>query len=269
MKIEMINWHRLFGLTLIDFFDNTVYKVELEKDLTINQYIDIVIIKKESGGEIQEVPDGLDNLSDYNLVTYKSFRESLNIWALDELLAYYVMYRKMLAGKDKKLLGDEKFCLYALSTRRPKKLFNHKIFNVLMQGVYEAEWGGKHIRVIVPEETAPIPRNALWHLLSGKPDNILYGAHHYHVRQEDDKAIIYQLFKAYKMEGITMSYTREDFFKDFTKENLYWLTPEERMDGIPLKERLKGIPLKERLEGLSKEELEELEEYLKKIKSDM
>ena len=29
----MIPWHRLFGLTLTDFFLNSAYEVELEKDL--------------------------------------------------------------------------------------------------------------------------------------------------------------------------------------------------------------------------------------------
>ena len=177
------------------------------------------------------------------------------------------MYRKVLTGRDKKLPDDEKFCLYALSTQHPRVLFKKKTFKRLMKGVYETEWGGKKIRVIVPKRTAKVPRNALWHLLSGKEENILYGAQHYTVHRQEDKTVIYQLLDAYHMEGFTMPYTREDFYKDFTRIHLDWLTPEERMKGIPVKERLEGVPVKERVEGLSEKELQELEEYIKKLKS--
>jgi hypothetical protein len=44
-----INWHRLFGLTLMDLFTDSNYAVELEKELSIKkQYLDVVIIKKPS-----------------------------------------------------------------------------------------------------------------------------------------------------------------------------------------------------------------------------
>jgi hypothetical protein len=40
-----IPWHRLFGLTLTDFFLNTAYEVELEKDLSMKQQLlDVVIM---------------------------------------------------------------------------------------------------------------------------------------------------------------------------------------------------------------------------------
>jgi len=44
----------------------------------------------------ERLPDGLDNLADYNLVTLKSFREALDDWALKELTEHYVNYRKHL-----------------------------------------------------------------------------------------------------------------------------------------------------------------------------
>jgi hypothetical protein len=45
--VNFIKWHRLFGIMLIDFFTDSNYKVELEKDLSIKQqYLDVVIIKK-------------------------------------------------------------------------------------------------------------------------------------------------------------------------------------------------------------------------------
>jgi hypothetical protein len=41
----MINWHRLFGIALVEFFSGSPYVVELEKDLSIKrQLLDLVII---------------------------------------------------------------------------------------------------------------------------------------------------------------------------------------------------------------------------------
>ncbi len=86
---SIIKWHRLFGLTLTDFFTNTPYEVVLEKELTLQQqYVDAVIIRKDKDQEFTDVPDGLDNLSDYNLISYKSHQESLSDWTIEELIEY-------------------------------------------------------------------------------------------------------------------------------------------------------------------------------------
>lgn len=46
----MIGWHRLFGLSLTDYFTGTDYTVELEKDLSLKQQLlDVVIIEKRQG----------------------------------------------------------------------------------------------------------------------------------------------------------------------------------------------------------------------------
>jgi len=116
----MIEWHRLFGLTLMDFFTDSFYEVELEKDLSIQeQFLDVIILKKSEGKPPAELPDGLENLSDYNLITYKSLREPLDDWALDELIGYYTMFRKQASPTLKELLPIEAFQLYAVCTRRP------------------------------------------------------------------------------------------------------------------------------------------------------
>ena len=44
---SMRNWHRLFGLALIDYFLDSPYVVELETDLSvIEQLLDVVIIEQ-------------------------------------------------------------------------------------------------------------------------------------------------------------------------------------------------------------------------------
>jgi len=43
-----INWHRLFGLMLMDYFSDRGFRVELEKDLSQKrQYLDVVIVERK------------------------------------------------------------------------------------------------------------------------------------------------------------------------------------------------------------------------------
>ncbi|OQX02832.1 MAG: hypothetical protein BWK80_57070 [Desulfobacteraceae bacterium IS3] len=75
----MMEWHRLFGLTLTDYFTGSSYAVELEKDLSLKQqFLDVVIVEKKNGALPPELPDGFENLGVHNLITYKSLRESLD-----------------------------------------------------------------------------------------------------------------------------------------------------------------------------------------------
>ena len=74
--MEFTDWHRLFGITLTDFFTDTAYTVELEKDLSLKkQFLDVVIIEKKEGAMPDELPDGLENMGQHNLISYKSMHE--------------------------------------------------------------------------------------------------------------------------------------------------------------------------------------------------
>ena len=43
----MINWHRIFGLFITDYFYGSPYEVEVEKDLSLKrQYLDVVVVRK-------------------------------------------------------------------------------------------------------------------------------------------------------------------------------------------------------------------------------
>ena len=97
-----INWHRLFGLLLMDYFSDRGFSVELEKDLSLKrQYLDVVILEqREQRVDLAGICDGFDNLSRHNLLTYKSKSGSLNLWAIEELIGHYVNYRKVL-GRSK------------------------------------------------------------------------------------------------------------------------------------------------------------------------
>jgi hypothetical protein len=81
-----MDWHRHFGLLLTDFFTGSPFVVELEKDLSIKkQLLDVVILRKGKGRFAERLPDGLDDLADHNLITFKSHHEALDDWALNDL----------------------------------------------------------------------------------------------------------------------------------------------------------------------------------------
>jgi hypothetical protein len=293
----MIEWHRLFGLTLMDFFSDSYYEVELEKDMTIQeQSLDIVILRKSSGKTPPPLPDGLDNLSVYNLLSYKSLREPLDGWVLDELVGYYTIYRKQISPSLKKLLPIEQFQLYAVCTRSPHFLsheLKQKTVNQLGPGIYDLKSSGSRrpIRIIVLGEITPAQKNALWQLFSGQKNGFDFGDKHYQWHNPKSRQLLNQLYQLYQTEGVIMPYTLEDYYREYTIPFIESLPPEIRLTGLGAEERLKGLPAEEvfkpfsaeeRLKGLLPEEVfkpfsaEErlnglspkvIEEYLSKIKS--
>jgi len=66
-----INWHRLFGLLLMDYFSDRGFSVELEKDLSLKrQYLDVVIVEqRDQEVDLSDICDGFDNLGRYNLLS--------------------------------------------------------------------------------------------------------------------------------------------------------------------------------------------------------
>jgi len=168
----MIEWHNLFALTLRDYLTDSNYEVDSEKYLSLQeQYLDVVIIKKSEGKPLQEVPDGLEDLSFHNLLTYKSVWEPLDSWAIDELISSYVLYRKQVSPSLNKLLPRKNFRLYAIATRFAQQLTSQikkyqkslvaslnlelpQINTILRQAikpiaacVYEIFWGNNAIRL--------------------------------------------------------------------------------------------------------------------------
>ncbi len=260
----MIGWHRLFGLTLTDFFTDSAYRVELEKDLSLKQqFLDVIIIEETTGGPIPHMPDGLENLARHNLLTYKSLHEPLDDWALDELVGHYVNYRKQVSAKTKKLLAGEEFRLYAVCTREPEKLAKEVPLLALQPGVYEIRWGSKPIRVIVLSQLPDVDRNALWKLFSGITAQVQHAIANYRWRRNDTSGIINELYKYYQVEGINMPYTWDDYYRDVTREHLDWLPKEELLAKLSVEDRLKGLSVEDFLKRLPPEDIEA---YLNKLR---
>ena len=74
----------------------------------------------------------------HNLLTYKSFRESLDAWALEELVGHYVNYRKLLSLEFS--TKDDEFQLYAIATRFPAKLMKPELWVI-----EEAQWAWERV----------------------------------------------------------------------------------------------------------------------------
>jgi hypothetical protein len=136
-------WHRLFGIALMEVFEGAPWRVELEQELALrSQLLDVAIIEAtgeatergpvaerrsapnpaQSPGRPLELPDGLENLRPHNLLTYKSRHEALNVWTLDELIGHYVNYRKLRLDATGKRHAQVAFGLYAVATRFPSGL---------------------------------------------------------------------------------------------------------------------------------------------------
>jgi hypothetical protein len=259
-----MNWHRLFGLLLTDFFAGSPFDVELEKDLSVKkQILDVIILRKRQGGFAGRLPDGFDDLAPRNLLTFKSYCEPLDDWTLKELTGHYVNYRKQVSPSMDSMLPEEEFRLYAVCSRSPQKLASVVDLTPVGDGIYDCRRGTDVIRLIVVHELPRTENNALLHLLSASPDQVRYGVEHYRQRSADTSTLLGQLFEGYEREGLTMPYTMEDFRRDYVKEHLKDLTLDERLEGLSPKELVKRLSPDDRLRGLSPDQIEN---YLRRRK---
>lgn len=255
---QTTDWHRLFGLLLMDFFTDAPFEVILEKDLAhTKQLLDVVILRKAQGHFPGRLPDGLDDLTGHNLITYKSHQEALDDWALKELTGHYVNYRKQLRRRLQPLLPESAFRLYAVCARYPHNLAGQVAFAELRQGVYECRRGTDAIRVVVTRELPEEEHNAPLHLFTAVPELVRFGQQHYQQRSDETNTLLERLFKRYQGEGLTMPYTMDDFRRDYRKEILDELTPEERLAGLSREEIAKALSPEERLKGLSDKQIED------------
>jgi hypothetical protein len=238
MAREYRDWHRLFGLILTDFFSGSPFHVEMEKDLSLKkQLLDVVILSREEGTFSGTFPDGLENLARHNLITFKSYQEALDDWALKELTGHYVNYRKQVSPSTDELLPEGEFHLYAVCARYPHNLAGQVPWAPVQPGVYDCRRGTDVIRVIVLGQLPRAEHNAPLHLFSASQEQVRYGVEHYRQRSAETSTLLYRLFEQYRKEGVQMPYTMEEFIRDFTKEFLKDLTPEQLLAGLSPEQR--------------------------------
>src|SRR5579871_6233639 len=254
---EPTPWHRLFGLSLVDFFRGMPVTVEMEKDLSLKQQmLDVVLIHKGPGPLNCRLPDGFDPLASHNLVTFKSHQESLDGWALNELLGHYVNYRKQTSPSMQELLPESNFRLLAVSVRFPQNLSRETTLTPVQPGVYDVRHFTGLIRIIVVHELPQADHNAMLHLFSARPDLLQYGASHHRPRSQETSTLLRQLFTKYPLEGIPMSEIMDRIAHD--PQLFQKMTPEEvlkRLAEETMEELVKQMPIEERLRGLSTDEV--------------
>ncbi len=146
------------------------------------------------------------------------------------------------------LLPIEQFRLYAVITRFPQGLAT--TLTKIQAGVYETQWGNHTIRILVLSEFPETPNNVFWQLYSANSRKIYTAKLNYQHKLNKVGSIINRLFEFYKMEGVVMTYTVDDYVKD----HLNVLSPEEIFQKFSTEERLMGLSV------------EELENYLNKVK---
>jgi hypothetical protein len=256
-KSALRDWHRLFGLVLTDFFTGSPFAVEVERDLSQQQqFLDLVILRRGRGRFIGRLPDGLDRLEAHNLITFKSYHEALDTWAMKELIGHYVAYRKLVSTSPGDLLPEDHFRLFAVCARFPQNLSTQVPWQRQQPGVYHCQWGTDAVTVIVAGELPREAHNAPLHLFSASPELVGFGRSAYQRRSETTSQLLGQLFERLKAEGFAMSYTMEDFKRDYHREQLLKLPPEKRQ------EIMESLPLEERLAGAS---AEQIRQYLDRL----
>ncbi len=255
--------HRLFDLSWMDFFHDTAMGVVAEMDLSLKkQFIDLVLIRKGPGPIPRRLPDGFEDLAKHNLVTFKSYQEALDGWALCELIAHYVNYRKQSSPSLQSLLPESEYRLFGVCARHPHNLMQQVAFTRLQEGVYEVRVGTKPVRVVVISQLPQEEHNAMLLLFSGRAELLRYGREHYRPRSPDTSTLLYKLFQAYS-EDPNMPEQLKEFVRQSIDELLRSLPPEERLKGLAPKERLKGLSADEVIQALPPETLEALARKLK------
>lgn len=263
------DWHRLFGLLLTDFFSGSPFAVEVERDLSVQQQLlDVAIVRRRRGRFAGRLPDGLEGLRPHNLLTFKSHHEALDGWALKELSGLDVAYRKLVSPSPSRLLPDDQFGLYAVCARFPHNLAGQVPWQRVRAGVYDCRWGTDTVRVLVAGELPREPHNAPLHLFSAAPALVGFAGAAYRRRSEYTSRLLAQLFERLRGEGLTMTYTMEDFNRQFIKEHFAKLTPEEQREALERlspenrRELLQALLPEGPLAGLSREQIRQLLEQL-------
>jgi hypothetical protein len=239
--------HRYFGLSWTDFFRGLPVSVEMEMDLSLKQQLlDLVIIRKDAAALPCRLPDGFEDLAAHNLISFKSFQEVLDGWALNELVGHYVNYRKRVSPSMQELLPETDFRLFAVTVRFPQGLASQVEITRVQDGVYEVRHFTGKLRVIVVHQLLRTEHNAMLHLYSHRRELVLYGAEHCRIRSAETSTLLMQLFERYREEDPDMA----DLLEQLTREKL-----DEIIRSLPPEYRLRGLSPQQRLEGLSDDDL--------------
>lgn len=199
-------FHRLFGLSWIDFFRGTDVVVETEVDLSAKlQLLDVVIIRPGATPLALTLPDGFEDLAKHNLITFKSYQEVLNEWTLWELIGHFVNYRKQSSASWNELLPLAEIRLYALTARFPQKMARQIPFTMKQEGVYDIEGLGLKIRVVVLGQLPEKDANAMLHLFSASERLLRFGREQYRPFSSESSTLLMNLIDTFEEDWICVT----------------------------------------------------------------
>ncbi len=284
-----IAWHRIFGMALTQYFAGTDWKVDVEVDLSLQQQrLDVVILRRVGESAPVQWPDGFGTPAEYNLLTFKALKDPLSAFAIKELVAHGVNYRKLVSPSLDRLLPEEHFRLIAVSMQFPRGLAQQIALRPRGPGAYDVVWGTNIIRVLVLREMPEAEQNLVWNLFSSDRERIEAAFQRLQPRLRSWSSLLNDLLAHYGVEGIAMPYTMEDYERDAEERFLNRLTPEQMLAQLSPEQMLARLSPEQmlarlspeqmlarlspeqRLEGLSVEQLlsrlprEEIEKYLLK-----
>jgi hypothetical protein len=131
------------------------------------QRLDLVILRRMGSSVAPVWPDGFGRPAEYNLLTFKALKDPLDPWALKELSAHGVNYRKQISPDPDRLLPEAHFRLLAASMHYPRQLASQIALQPQGPGAYDVQWGTDTIRVLVLREMPDAEQNVVWNLFSG------------------------------------------------------------------------------------------------------
>jgi hypothetical protein len=132
-----------------------------------------------------------------------------------------------------------------VAARFPHNLFGQLPWQQRQPGVYDCRWGLDVVRVVVAGELPREAHNAPLHLFSASAELVDFASNTYQRRSANTSGLLGQLFEGLRREGLTMSFTMEDFRRQYIRENFPKLPPEEQEDvlkSLPPEVRLAGLP---------------------------
>ena len=228
-----INWHRLFGLMLMDYFSDRGFRVELEKDLSQKrQYLDVVIVERK---------DEEANLSGKS----------------DDIRLYAISTRRPSSLLSLTRATEVKPGVWDI------RVLNLDIRILVLNGLPLEQ---RNAVLAFFSFNAEKVRFALEHYEWRMEDGSTV------INQLLNNYSLEGIVMPYTMEQFRKDYMKahlpelnpDEVLSMFTPEDrLKGLAPKDRLKGLAPKDRLKGLAAKDRLEGLAPEEIEA---YLKKLK---
>jgi len=237
---EKVNWHRLWGLMMSPLFERLGCETIVELDLSIKiQRLDMVVVIKQEPFDYNllkhEYYEGFENLNKHNLLSFKSFREVFNTFALEEFYGHFINYKK-----EKNISDDNIVNLYAITHHLPKELFERYQNTNFLECIKENEIYDLKILTPVRFIITKNSKHPVLGLFSDSVNQIKLSRE----RLEEDGWLIEQvssylgkLYNYYNLEGVNMPYTKEMFLKDnYPKIYRQVLRAEERGKFIGLQE---------------------------------